>query len=595
MSSIKIQFVWVTTTTQTLNIPDTSSMLTISSQINANISRVNKALDGTLAPKTGTGFPLSTATNKKFATDETLNANYTFLTLAATASNTDYIKKSFIKVTAPLHADETPNSTKAVPVSYTSVRDLKRLYTRLHPDFASTLKPYKEFQNDVLSTNTVIVFITNLTDGAGLPIPYLYDFVSTPEYPSTCIAISAWTLGDHTTTNPWVSDTTQFDRVPWCRNLRGGGALVSAIGSVLGLNSEFDSQCTNSTLHRYPNLYVTAYQDNKSNVTVNSNQLLYYGNPTILCTREVDSPYNIMDMASDDVRYFISPTQQVLINKMFPTTKDPNVETPTIITREPPPGLDMGIFFLALLVMWIILSLTIGQLISFWVASDSSIYYKYINPYGEYIDRDSFLTKDLWTKLFLQPLLLPHTEINPHPPATNEQIHAILANTTTSSTYKIQQLRLLGISTLEEGIQVNTTEKEAFTNALQNLVKHYATTSPAPAAQTSAPAFVQIAAKINSLKRMNVIVNTSGAQIDSAELQLYTNDKIKFESQREALKQELQLQIQGIESIKQNQASSASVTITKPNELTEELFAFYQTLSDVQLQAIIDKIQQALA
>jgi hypothetical protein len=465
MPRLPVQFVWVKTSTLTLNIPDSATMLTISAQLNANLARVNAVMKGTLTPKNATGFPTSTITQYEWFTSEgELSGAYNYINVTTTATNTDYLTKDFFKISAPLHETRLITSKATVPSSYTSLEDLKRLYNQIHPNYATTTEDYNTFQTNTMGKNgRFIVFITNLTDKSGLPVPHLDDYVSTPGAISQCVAISAWTLGHFDKPNTWVNDTTVFDRVPWCRNMRMGGALVFALCSKLGLRAQFDSLCNNTSLHRYPNINVTGYNDNKSNLTINSKQLPYFGsNPTITCTNETEGPYNVMDMSSDDVRYYLSDAQRIIMETVVPldrppivdppptnpdpenpdTEVDPEIFVPDVFYPEPSPTIDYGWIFLAMLVLWAILFVTICQVISIMIYRNPSIYYKYINPMGYDVNKD---TSWMLTHMFVKDLLLPPNTQNTSA-LDLQKVQEIIGNDgrSTLTIQQIRALRLLG-------------------------------------------------------------------------------------------------------------------------------------------------------
>ena len=461
---LPVQFVWVPTTLQ--DLPISVSDAERISQINYNLNRANAAFGGTLTPKNGSGYSVSTATNKDFITKDTLNSSYSIPVLKGPQSDDSYLQKSLIKLTAPLHKTNLLGSDASIPNSYTNLQDLKRLYTQIHPEAVDYLKDiptgdtttYRDFQTKKgLNNGAIIVFITHLTDSTGLPIPQLIDWVSTPSSPSKCVAISYWTLGDQTHPNTWNdSIANRFNSVPWCNNMRRGGALVFALGAVCGLNPEFNSNCINGANQRYPNINVLAYNDGKSNVRVNSNQLLYMGNPIgITCPGEVDQPNNIMDMSSDDARYYLSPAQKDIVNVMFPP-KNPNKpedpEDPLVPSVDAPaPTYDMGMFFLSLLVLWLVLSLWIGQLLSWGIAKYPELYYKTVNPFGHVSKETDNVGRrviDWYENLFLSPLkLAPGTTT----PGDQSQVNEIINNQRLTLPQKKRELHQLGIAQITVG------------------------------------------------------------------------------------------------------------------------------------------------
>jgi hypothetical protein len=370
-----------------MNIPEAITTLDLTLQLGYNLSRLNAAFAGTLLPKNVTSVTsVSTKTNHSFKTNDELNGSYNYPILESVAPNADYINKSLVKIKGT-------TTTK----SFSDVDDLKTLYAQIHPDYATVVgktKTLAEFQVDI-TKGKVIVFITNLTDKIGLPIPLLYKGRSIPSNQFNCIAISAWTIGDHAHPNTWLSSDTPFDRVPWCRNMRSGGALVFAMGTVHGLNPSFDKSCTQSPQQKYPNLYVTGYQDSKSNSTVNSSQLLYFGTP-VKCTNEVDSPYNIMDLSSDDVRYYISPNQAAIVA----TFEDNDI---TGATGPPQPGslkTAGGEEFAAFIILNILIIMFVCQIIAFIYNKNDWLYHRYITPFG---GNPSWIAR-----VFLKPFLIEH-------------------------------------------------------------------------------------------------------------------------------------------------------------------------------------------
>ncbi len=431
MSTVPIQFVWVTTSSPILNIPEATPMLELATQLNNNLARATAAFKGTLLPKNTAAVTVpSNSCDVSFVTKDTLSSTYVLPDYSTTAPNGDYTTKSFIKISAPLHDTKvlTPDTSK--PISYRNVSDLKRLYTMIHPNYkdlspivekelkaSSATNPqsatYDNFEREV-TKGKIIVFITSLADDLGLPIPVRYESISIPTNACNCIAISAWTLGDYTTTNTWISDLTVFDRVPWCRNMRGGGALVFGLGTVFGLTPSFDRTCAKVS-QKFPNLYVTGYNDSKSNSKVNSNQLLYFGS-TIKCPGEADLPYNIMDMSSDDVRYYISVSQQTIVKTIYQQTPGNLFPDITGFQYPPPPGRLVtagGEEFAAFFILNILVILMICQLLAIWCNYNQNIYYRYINPYGGNVS--------WWTRVFLVPLM-KQTETTPQP--TNGQVQA---------------------------------------------------------------------------------------------------------------------------------------------------------------------------
>jgi hypothetical protein len=255
---------------------------------------------------------------------------------------------------------------------------------------------------------------------------------------------------------------------------------VFGLGAILGLYPEFDSRCAHGASHRYPNFYVTAYNDGKSNKNVNSNQLLYMGNPiNITCPNESDQPYNIMDMASDDVRYYLSPTQRDIVNALFSPSKtptDPNDPNgPHVIPTNsgPAPTYDMGMFFFSLLVLWIVVSLWIGQILSWAIAKNPGLYYTDVNPFGRVrTDKDGNMRKvtDWYQNLFLTPLLLPKGAIY-EPRDTDEAVSQIL-NQNTSLPQKQRELYKLGVSQIQYGhdtVKVSALTPEVTQNVVHTL------------------------------------------------------------------------------------------------------------------------------
>ncbi len=400
MTTQPIQFVWVSTpAASTMNIPEAITTLDLTLQLGYNLSRLNAAFAGTLLPKNVTSVTsVSTKTNHSFKTNDELNGSYNFPILEGVALNADYTNKSLVKIKGS-------SSTK----SFSDIEDLKTLYAQVHPDYANVVgktKTLAQFQQEI-TKGKVIVFITNLTDRIGLPIPLLYKAVSRPSNQFNCIAVSSWTIGDHAHPNTWLSSDTPFDRVPWCRNMRSGGALVFAMGTVFGLNPSFDKSCTQSPQQKYPNLYVTGYQDSKSNSAVNSSQLLYFGTP-VKCNNEVDSPYNIMDMSSDDVRYYISPNQAATVATF-------NSGVITGATGPPQPGslkTAGGEEFAAFIILNVLIIMLVCQIIAFIYNKNVWLYHRYITPFG---GNPSWIAK-----VFLKPFIIDYQKETPEPASTVE-------------------------------------------------------------------------------------------------------------------------------------------------------------------------------
>jgi hypothetical protein len=349
-----IQFVWVSTTTTNLDIPasaldQTGTRLgSIAAQLNANLQRLNSAFAGTLRPVGGTNAASSNNTFQSFKTKETLTSNYPILTVSDVATTDDYTKKSFIKITAPLRKNKTDitNAGASVPASYlanTALDKLLQLYTQQHPEFAAT--PEKDYFiiRDKALRGKFVVFIVNLTDQFGLPVPLAYQGISYQGHLYTFVAISPWTIGDHTNPNTWISDLSVFDRVPWYKQYRKGGSLVFALGTACGVGPYFGPTGPN----KYPNIHVDRYNASRSNFNNNSKQILYFsGDPTLVRSDEVNKePYNNMDMSGDDVRYFFSTEQANIIKDIHTEVpgdpndpkdpRDPNKPDPPPVVVKP--------------------------------------------------------------------------------------------------------------------------------------------------------------------------------------------------------------------------------------------------------------------
>jgi hypothetical protein len=248
--------------------------------------------------------------------------------------------------------------------------------------------------------------------------------------------------------------------------MRSGGALVFAMGTVFGLNPSFDKSCTQSPQQKYPNLYVTGYQDSKSNSAVNSSQLLYFGTP-VKCNNEVDSPYNIMDMSSDDVRYYISPNQAATVA----TFKSGEI---TGATGPPQPGslkTAGGEEFGAFIILNFLIIMFVCQLIAFIYNKNEWLYHRYITPFG---GNPSWIAK-----VFLKPFVIDYQKVEATTAETPNGTMAEVPTNTAEAT---------GASPVVTVTPVSTATNTAAASTATTAATGASTVTPVSTATKAAPA-----------------------------------------------------------------------------------------------------------
>jgi hypothetical protein len=464
-SSVKIQFVWVPTDGP-LKIPTNRYDIDVRNQLQYNYERLVTTFQGQLSPTLDLNETLIDSEksvncdNVQFELVDPDNRSRLDVTNPVAiidrpqTSDTSYLTKNFLKITMGSYKLPSNNTDRVDvslprerPTSYNDIHDLKVLYAQAHPDFKTKiLDKNLNYNNKILSAGypalkeviqssingKIVVFITNLVDKQGFPMPHLFeDFnreqdVIDNKAIFNCVAISPWTLGDATHPNEWI-EANNFNRVPWCKNMMRGGAMSFAVGTVLGLKPSYDSQCNDGSLHKFPNIYVTDYRTKaeganpKSNTALASkNQLLFlYGDNThlnIFCpdNGDIDTrAYSIMDMSADTSRYYVSSRDKEVIDVIVKLEEFKNMTG-----YVAPPEFDVIDFvilgFATLMFLMISCCCFYGFIIAWMMwKDDPSFYYNYISPFGQ--------KGPVANSIFLSPLIHKNEVVKEPPKQISEE------------------------------------------------------------------------------------------------------------------------------------------------------------------------------
>jgi len=463
-SSVKVQFVWVPTDGP-LKLPADADDTKFRDQLQFNYERLVKTFQGNLLPTIGQQILDSEkAVNCDKVTFKLVDpANREKLSVTnpiveidkPNINDTTYLTKNFLKITMgsyklPSNNTDGVDTTlpREQPTSFHDIHDLKTLYAQTHPDFKTKIIDKKlNYNNDKSAgypalqeviksciNGKIVVFIANLVDKQGFPMPHLFEGVNEVQHVKdnksiyNCIAISPWTLGDATHINNWI-DMKNFNRVPWCKKMMQGGAMSFAVGTILGLKPSYDSQCHDRSLHKFPNIYIDEYknketQNPKSNIALASkNQLLFlYSDETIkgiVCPDNGDTDtraYSIMDMSPDNTRYYISANDKKAIDVIVELDEFKNMTG-----YVAPPKFDTIDFVILALATFMFLLISCccfyGIIIFTMMVRDNPyFYYNYISPFGQ--------KGPVANSIFLSPLIHRNIE-KEEPVVVDHQLAAL--------------------------------------------------------------------------------------------------------------------------------------------------------------------------